>query len=562
MRPWILVAGALVLIAAGVAVAMLAGGGATRHAVRRGGTVGSGTVGSATHGPSPGGGPPSPGTQVPAVSVNGPPPLGPPGQPAPSTEQFGASVNRLFNDRAYTPAQIGAQLAALRQSGATVARSDALWELTEASGPENGVHHYDWSFDDLVAGSLASHGLQWLPILDYSAAWAESVAGQDHSPPRSASAFASFAAAFAARYGSGGTFWRERPSLRAEPVDTYEIWNEPDNQEFWVPVPNAAQYVDLYLSARVAITAVDPAARVIVGGLTNISRFLPAMLQGRPDLAGHIDGVAIHPYAPNPLLVLARVRGARSVLVSLGMSSVPLYVTEFGWTTRPAGAQGWAPARLRPSYIAATIDALGHVDCGIAATILYTWLTPERNPADPQDWFGIHPPSGASTADTSAFAASLARGKTAGANRRAVPVVSPDGVGGAVPAGQYEVVVVGDAGGERVQIRPREWCGLLSRGCSCPWRGWTACWESGRANVDNVPGQGSDARCGTLTRGGQANAPGKPAGAEPGDVNHESRCSEPGIGALAHRRTADGRRAATGGRGPAAARGSHGTGAT
>ncbi len=345
------------------------------------------------------------------MSSSGPPPLGPPAQPAPASEQFGANVNRLFNDLVYTPAQIDAQLQAFRQTGATVARSDALWEFAEPRAPVNGAHHYVWSFDDMIAGSLAAHGLQWLPILDYTAGWALSVVGQDHSPPRSATAFASFAAAFASRYGTGGTFWRERPNLRAKPISTYEIWNEPDNQEFWVPVPNAAQYGDLYLFARAAIKAVDPAARVIVGGLTNISRFLPAMLQARPDLAGHIDGVAIHPYGQNPLVVLARVRGARSVLVSLGMSSVPLYVTEFGWTTQPAGAQGWAPEQLRPGYIAATIDALGHVDCGVAATILYTWLTPERNPADPQDWFGIHPPSGASTPDSSAFAASLRKAR-------------------------------------------------------------------------------------------------------------------------------------------------------
>ncbi len=307
----------------------------------------------------------------------------------------------------YSRAQIDAQLRALRQTGATVARSDALWEYGERVAPVNGVHHYDWRFDDLIAGSLAAHGLQWLPILDYSPGWARSVAGQDHSPPRSAEAFAAFAAALAARYGAGGTFWRERPKLKAQPVSTYEVWNEPDNKEFWVPTPDAARYVDLYLSARDAIAAVDPGARVIVGGLTSISTFLPAMVRARPGLAGHLDGVAIHPYGPNPLVVLARVRGARSVLVSLGMSSVPLYVTEFGWTTQPAGAQGWAPEPLRPGYISSTIDALGHVNCGLASVILYTWVTPERNPADSGDWFGIHPPDGGDTPDTSAFANAL-----------------------------------------------------------------------------------------------------------------------------------------------------------
>ena len=112
---------------------------------------------------------------------------------APAGEEFGINVNRLFNDRTDTPAQIDAQLAALEATGATVARSDALWEATEPTVPSRGVHHWVWQFDDSIAASLAAHGLTWLPILDYSAPWAQSVAGQDHSPPRVAGDYAAYA---------------------------------------------------------------------------------------------------------------------------------------------------------------------------------------------------------------------------------------------------------------------------------------------------------------------------------------------------------------------------------
>ena len=71
-----------------------------------------------------------------------------PARPAPSGEAFGVNVNRLFNDGTYTPAQIDAQLQALRDTGATLARSDALWEASEPMAPVDGVHHYDWAFDD------------------------------------------------------------------------------------------------------------------------------------------------------------------------------------------------------------------------------------------------------------------------------------------------------------------------------------------------------------------------------------------------------------------------------
>jgi hypothetical protein len=342
------------------------------------------------------------------------PPTGPstapprPALPAPAAQAFGINVNRVFNDLTYTQDQIDAQLAAVRATGATEARSDAFWEAAEPHAPVDGQHRYDWSFDDQIAGSLAAHGLTWLPIIDYTAPWAESVSGQDHSPPRSFADYAAYAGAFAARYGSDGTFWRAHPSLSPVPVTAIEIWNEPDNPEFWAPEPDAAAYARLYLAARAAIDAAHPAVRVLVGGLTNASVFLPAMVQAVAQLRGHVDGVALHPYG-NPAVVLARVRGARAAMVSVGMGAVPLYVTEFGWTTQPAGAVGYAPASRRPADITDVLDTLGHLRCGLAATLLYTWVTPERNATDGQDWYGIANPTDPSTEtpDTVAFAAGL-----------------------------------------------------------------------------------------------------------------------------------------------------------
>jgi hypothetical protein len=330
--------------------------------------------------------------------------------PAPRSQVFGVNVNRLFNDTTYSPAQIDAQLTALRATGATVARSDAFWEAAEPHAPVDGHHHYEWSFDDRVAAALAAHGLTWLPIIDYTAPWAQSVAGQDHSPPRppAVADYGAYAGAFAARYGNGGVFWHAHPELTPAPVTAIEIWNEPDNPEFWAPGPDAGAYARMYLAARAAIDGADPAIRVLVGGLTNASAFLPAMVAAAPQLRGHVDGVAVHPYGA-PAVVQNRIRGARAALVSVGLGSVPLYVTEFGWTTQPAGSVGYAPAAQRPADIEGVLDALGHLRCGLAATLLYTWVTPERNPGDSQDWYGIANPTdpSAATPDTNAFAAGL-----------------------------------------------------------------------------------------------------------------------------------------------------------
>ena len=293
-----------------------------------------------------------------------------------------------------------------------------LWELTEPHAPTGNIHAFNWSFDDVVASSLAQHGLRWLPILDYTAVWARMYPRQLHSPPSSPTYYAEFAAAFASRYGPGGSFWREHPTLVPLPVETYEIWNEPDQASFWYPRPNPAAYDGLYVAARDAITAVQPTARVIVGGLAAPTHFLTAMLRARPTIAGQLDGVGMHPYGRNPSAIMKAVSRTRTTLDSLHLAKVPLYVTEFGWTTRPSRGHDFAPQRLRPSYIASTVTALGRTGCGVAAALIYTWVTLQRNPTNRQDWYGIHPTMGGTSPDTTAFTVALHRA-TAAAPARA-----------------------------------------------------------------------------------------------------------------------------------------------
>jgi hypothetical protein len=332
-------------------------------------------------------------------------PAGPPPQAA--GLQFGANVGRLFNGGVYGPTQITAQLSTLHATGATLARSDAPWEVSEPQPPRDGVHRYDWAFDDALAAALAAHRLRWLPIIDYSTPWAQSIPGQDHSPPNSASDYAAYAAALAKRYGPDGSFWRSHLRLEPQPVNIYEIWNEPDSALFWSPKPDPVRYAGLYLRARDAIKAVEPGARVIVGGLSHPTAFMPALLSAAPMLAGQLDGIGIHPYGPNPEAVLANVRSTRAALKALRVGDVPLYITEFGWSTQPARGLDYLSESLRPAYLEQTLSALGHLACGVAAVVLYAWITPERNPSDSNDWFGISPPGGGASIDVSAFTRGL-----------------------------------------------------------------------------------------------------------------------------------------------------------
>jgi polysaccharide biosynthesis protein PslG len=328
----------------------------------------------------------------------------PAGPLSPGIGVVGVNVNRVFDDRIYTLAQEAALARALAATGVDTARSDTFWELTEPQPPRHGVHRFDWSFDDGIAGTLAAAGLRWLPIVDYSAGWARARFDLLHSPPGNPALYAAFTTALARRYGPGGSFWAEHPELPRRPVRTYEIWNEPDTPLFWSPAPSAAAYARLYAAARAAIHAVDPAAMVLVGGLTHPVAFLPALVAADPALRSAIDGVAIHPYADSTAAVLHLVSRARTALRGLGLAAVPLYLTEFGWVTSPPAAHHYIPAASRPGLVRATVAALGHTDCGLAGEILYTWVTPRGNPADPEDWYGLEPPGGGPSADADALA--------------------------------------------------------------------------------------------------------------------------------------------------------------
>jgi polysaccharide biosynthesis protein PslG len=320
---------------------------------------------------------------------------------------FGVSVNRVFNDD-FTPSHWNAPLTAVREAGIREARSDAFWMWAEPAAPQNGVHVYDWGKLDEEAAALATHGLHWRPILDYSALWAASNPDY-HSPPASNDDYAAYAGAFAERYGRGGTFWTDHPELDPLPVTNYEIWNEPNGAWFWKPAPDAARYADMYLKARAAIRAIDPAATVVVGGLVAHTAYVEAMYAARPELRGNVDAVGWHPYAPSASGVIGDVRALRHTLERLGDPGVPIHLTELGWPTSGQHSAIVLGEDARAAALESATDSLARSDCGVASVIAYTWSTPEQNPDDVEDWYGIRHPDGRATPSSDAYARVVAR---------------------------------------------------------------------------------------------------------------------------------------------------------
>jgi len=341
---------------------------------------------------------------------------------------YGVNVQQVFSgpSSSWEP-----DLSAMQSGGLQVARIDARWQNVEPNPPSGGTHSYDWSMYDGIVQGLAQHGLRWLPIVAYSTSWSGVNPGDTQSAvaPSHIPDFAAYAAALARRYGPGGSFWQSHPSLTPVPVTEYEIWNEENSAVFWRPqAGNAEAYADLYMAARSAIKSVDAQARVIIGGLAlgnppaagDEVQFLQRMWAHRPDLAGNVDGVGLHPYQATVHWTYMRLAQFRQALNQIAGPSVPIEITEDGWSTL-AVSEG-----ERAADLAELAEELPRSDCNVDMFLPYTWKTEEQNPSDSEQWFGIWNRDGTPKASGQAYLNAVGLMRSAAAPSGTVPICSVD----------------------------------------------------------------------------------------------------------------------------------------
>jgi hypothetical protein len=337
---------------------------------------------------------------------------------------FGVNPGDLFKQ---PQSQWDTHLQSIADDGVQVVRMGAWWSDLEPGPPVNGVHKYSWSDVDKQVAALAHHNLQWEPLLCFSATWGSSIPGDYNGAPDGTENFSLFAAALAKRYGPGGSFWTEHPELPALPVTAYEVWNEENAKVYWHP-STPEDYADLYAATRSAIHGVDPNATVVVGGLAAASSssvldpaaFLRKMVAHRPDLKGNMDAVALHPYARDPQGVYDKIAAFRHDLDAIAGPGIPIELTEIGWSTTDVSDS------TRGDYLHELASTLPRTDCGLTRMTAYSWLGPEQDSSDREQWFGIANKDGSNKRSADAFASSvrMMRGLTSGAPTATVHLCS------------------------------------------------------------------------------------------------------------------------------------------
>lgn len=228
-----------------------------------------------------------------AGAAGGHPPGKGPGQAAPQFDPvlfFGMNVYLTGLERSTSEATTLGDLAA--QAGARWTREELSWANIERTGKGQ----FAWSTYDTRLGIAAANHLDVVGMLLTTPRWASSNPGASDYywyEPVDFTDYFDFVRAAVGR-------WKSQ-------IHVWEIWNEPNHQPTWNCLNNcnrAAHYAALLQGAYTAVKAVDPQARVLIGGLyihdTNNEgmAFLDQVIAATGG-AIPFDGLSIHTYMPD-----------------------------------------------------------------------------------------------------------------------------------------------------------------------------------------------------------------------------------------------------------------------
>jgi polysaccharide biosynthesis protein PslG len=289
-------------------------------------------------------------------------------------------------------------------AGVSLSRMEVSWNRVE---PQRG--QWNWSDYDYTYRTNARNGMTILPVLISAPSWAESSWNQVPSNPAD---YAQYVAAVVARYGPGGTYWKQNPSVPYHPSTYFEVWNEPYWTNFAAGGSNPAQYARLFRAAAVAGRIANPQARFLLetdltGYATpsNQVEWIDAMYAAVPDLNIWTDGIAVHPYSQprspdaydpkNNRWAFRRLLDIRNKLVAHGAADKPFWITEVGYPTCPGDASKCVSESLQATYLQREFQIIkSEYSSFIQAVFIYKYRDPNsQNPSDMEDWFGLFRPN-------------------------------------------------------------------------------------------------------------------------------------------------------------------------
>jgi hypothetical protein len=250
---------------------------------------------------------------------------------------------------------------------AGIVRTTVYWSRIAESRPANAANPFDpaYRFDDLdeFVRNAGMHGMEVMLTIWGTPSWANGGKGQNFAPTRSAD-LQSFARAVAARYSGR---YPGYPFVRY-----YTVWNESNLGQFLSPQYVAGKpaapriYAAIYRAAYAGIKAGNARALVGIGETSargrdrvlgragtqeteSPGRFAQLLSQQRPAL--RFDAWSHHPYATSlsapptqrvrwPNVTLTQLPRFEESLETWFKRTVPIWITEYGYETKPGEPKG------------------------------------------------------------------------------------------------------------------------------------------------------------------------------------------------------------------------------
>ncbi|MDQ2849814.1 MAG: glycoside hydrolase family 5 protein [Actinomycetota bacterium] len=242
---------------------------------------------------------------------------------------FGVTFHGIWNyanDTERTQA-----LTQFKDSGGTWIRTDITWSDIEQSPGK-----YDptelAAYDDVI-NIAVKNGLKVLAVIQSTPNWAHVGSTDTSAPPTSPATYAKFAADMSLRYSGK--------------VQAIELWNEPNNSDFFTPSSEPKRASEFFSLEKAAYTSIKksgaPGIQVMAGGPSYNDDAWWSKLYAL-GIKNYTDVVAVHPYmSPSNLppetkedggiWTINHLPAVLKVMSAYGDGSKPIWFTEFGWSS-------------------------------------------------------------------------------------------------------------------------------------------------------------------------------------------------------------------------------------
>ncbi|MBN2476249.1 MAG: beta-galactosidase [Pirellulales bacterium] len=254
------------------------------------------------------------------------------------------------------------ELQAMRAAGIAWVRTDFSW-----SGVERRPGDWDFAQLDETVDWAEAAGVEILPILDYDVPWARPA--HEHLDK-----WLVYVRRIVKRYKDRLRYW--------------EVWNEPNLQQFWHDKPDPKAYAKMLRATYDAIKQIDPELVVLFGGTAEIPwSFIEGVYQSGG--AETFNVMNVHPYrypaAPEQRPLYEDLLRLRRLMEKYGDGDKPIWATEVGWPTHegPRGVSLPRQAQMLARCYLLSLQA------GVEVVFWYEFQAPEERADYNEHHFGI-----------------------------------------------------------------------------------------------------------------------------------------------------------------------------